>query len=319
VQRQFDSHGPSLAIPREPRPAAGEGGRQHDDCGSQADRQPAPRLFLDRLSHGLHTRQLGPLQPFLHSAQISSQVRDDLGSLARPVTRQGGQTAPGEVDQLVIGPTGIQPAPGPTDISAGRHVADIASRSSGVRRFPGENLAEDGAQSKHVDTFVEPVGLSAGLFRGHVGGCTQHRPGPRGIGRTAVTDRQHGVVKTTPLCGSIGCAGCPQNFGQAPIHDLYLAEAADHDVARLQVAVDYAPRMGIGHGLANLLEDAQEMRPVLVRLRALRQERGQRATVDQLHREVRPSVRRSAQLVDWDDAGVLELAADLSLFDEALD
>jgi hypothetical protein len=121
------------------------------------------------------------------------------------------------------------------------------------------------------------------------------------------------------LCGSIGCSGCPQNFGQAPIHDLYLAEAADHDVARLQVAVDYAPRMGIGHGLANPLEDAQEMRPVLVRLRALRQERGQRATVDQLHREIRPSVRRSAQLVDWDDAGVLELAAYLSLFNEALD
>jgi hypothetical protein len=41
--------------------------------------------------------------------------------------------------------------------------------------------------------------------------------------------------------------------------------------------------------------------------------------VDQLHREVRPSVRRSALLVDWDDAGVLELAADLSLFNEALD
>ena len=56
----------------------------------------------------------------------------------------------------------------------------------------------------------------------------------------------------------VGHAAAGQDLGQAPVHDLDLAEAADHDVRRLQVAVDHAAGVGVGHRLADLLEDRQE-------------------------------------------------------------
>ena len=49
-----------------------------------------------------------------------------------------------------------------------------------------------------------------------------------------------------------------QDLGQAPVHHLHLAERADHHVRGLQVAVDHAPRVRVGHRLADLLEDREE-------------------------------------------------------------
>jgi hypothetical protein len=47
------------------------------------------------------------------------------------------------------------------------------------------------------------------------------------------------------------------------------------------------------------------------------QQGGQGAAFDELHREVGAMVRRPAQFVDGDDAGVLQLAANLRLLQEA--
>jgi hypothetical protein len=107
-----------------------------------------------------------------------------------------------------------------------------------------------------------------------------------------------------------------QDLGQAPVHHLDLAEAAHHDVGGLQVAVDHPLRVGIGHRLGDLLEDPQEPGQVVGRRRALGQQGREGAAADQLHREERPMILQSAQVVDRDDAGVLELAADLCLLDE---
>ena len=109
-----------------------------------------------------------------------------------------------------------------------------------------------------------------------------------------------------------------QHLGQAPVHHLHLAERPHHDVRRLQVAVDDARAVGVGHRLADLLEHFQEPRQVLGRGLALCEAVGQGAALDQLHGEVRPAVGEPAQVVDRHDAGVLQLAADLRFFDEAL-
>ena len=74
--------------------------------------------------------------------------------------------------------------------------------------------------------------------------------------------------------------------------------------------------MGVGHRLADLLEDRQEPRQVVGRGRRARQQGGQGPALDQLHGEEGPAVGEGAQLVDRHDAGVLELAADLRLLDE---
>jgi len=49
-----------------------------------------------------------------------------------------------------------------------------------------------------------------------------------------------------------------QHLGESPVHDLDLAEAADHDVARLEVAVEDPVGVRVGHRLADLLEHRQE-------------------------------------------------------------
>ncbi len=83
--------------------------------------------------------------------------------------------------------------------------------------------------------------------------------------------------------------------------------------------MDHAARVGVGHRLAHLLEDREIPRPVLRRVRPAFEQGGQGAAPDQLHGDVEPGVGKPAQLVDRDDARVLELAGDLGLLDEATD
>ena len=58
------------------------------------------------------------------------------------------------------------------------------------------------------------------------------------------------------------------DFGKAPIHHLDFAKRADHHVGRFQVAVDHASGVGVGHRLADGLEDCEksDSSPALGRL-----------------------------------------------------
>ena len=87
-----------------------------------------------------------------------------------------------------------------------------------------------------------------------------------------------------------GDVGVGQDLGEAPVHHLDLAEAADHHVRRLQVTVEDAPGVGIRDRLANLLEDPQEPRQVLRRIGPLLQECIEGPPPDQLHGEVHDGV-----------------------------
>ena len=77
--------------------------------------------------------------------------------------------------------------------------------------------------------------------------------------------------------------------------------------------------MGVGHRLTQLLEDREVPRTVLGRVRPAFEQGRQGAATDQLHRDVETGVGEPAQLVNRDDARVLELAGDLRLLDEATD
>ena len=52
---------------------------------------------------------------------------------------------------------------------------------------------------------------------------------------------------------------------------------------------------------------------------AFLEQRRQRPALDELHGEIGPAVGEGAELVDRNDAGMLQLAADLGFFDEATD
>ncbi len=83
--------------------------------------------------------------------------------------------------------------------------------------------------------------------------------------------------------------------------------------------MDHAAGVGVGDRLGDGLEDGEEAGPVVVGAVAGLEQLGQGVALDQLHREEGPAVGEGAELVDGDDAGVLELAADLRLLDEAAD
>ena len=83
--------------------------------------------------------------------------------------------------------------------------------------------------------------------------------------------------------------------------------------------MDHPPGVGVGHRLGHADEDRQEPGMVARRVGPLGQDLGQGPAFDQLHGEVGATVGEGAQLVDRDDAGVLQLAADLGLLDEPAD
>ena len=83
--------------------------------------------------------------------------------------------------------------------------------------------------------------------------------------------------------------------------------------------MDHAARMGVGHRLADLEEHAQQERLIGGCVGPGVQEIGQGAALDQLHREIRATIGEGAELVDRHDAGMLQLAGDPGLLDEASD
>ena len=66
---------------------------------------------------------------------------------------------------------------------------------------------------------------------------------------------------TTELGAGVlaGLLGLVDHLGQAPVEHDHLAEAAEHDVFGLQVAVDHAARVGVADRLADLDERLQQL------------------------------------------------------------
>ena len=158
--------------------------------------------------------------------------------------------------------------------------------------------------------------LAAGLLRRHVGVGAQGRAGLR---RRAVVGGA-GRLDDAGFLGRLwrGARRAPgrgagQHLGQPPVHDLDLAEGADHDVGRLQVAVDHAPAVGEADRLADLRERLQEPR-LVGRL----QFGGQGLPGDQFHGQEGGAVGQRPQGVDRRDARVRQPGRDLRLADEAV-
>jgi hypothetical protein len=76
--------------------------------------------------------------------------------------------------------------------------------------------------------------------------------GVRGEGAVWGWARKRGQVFGTEVV-EVPPAG---RFGEAPVHDVNLAQASDHDVLRLEVAVHHAAFVGMGNGFTGADEDA---------------------------------------------------------------
>ena len=102
-------------------------------------------------------------------------------------------------------------------------------------------------------------------------------------------------------------------LGQAEVEDLGVAVARDHDVLRLEVAVDDPRGVRLGQAFGHVLQVAQELRqrsPAAMNLLA------QRHTVDVLQRD-EVEAFGLADLVDVRDVGVVERGDGVRLLLEA--
>ena len=235
--------------------------------------------------------------------------------------RRGGEARPRQSHQLRVGTARVEACKRIRKVGPLRLAVQLRTAFAHERRLAGEDLAEDRAKGEDVRPLVERVERARACSGAMYDGVPSTDPGRDSIAadplRKVQTAGRVAAGKDRLLL--VGHTTLVEHLRQTPVHDLHLAEAADHDVRRLQVPVDHAPSMGVGHGLTDLLEDREEAHPVLVGTSARREQRRQSSAPDQLHRDEQPAIGEPPQLVDGDDPGVLELATDLGLLHEAAD
>ena len=199
---------------------------------------------------------------------------------------------------------------------------------------PREQVVEDGTHRVDVRLRADLVQLAARLFGCHVGGRADHvavHGDQRRVGvfrgllpavRAHVADR--GVV--AGVQPQVARVLAPLDLRETPVHHIGLTEAPDHDVGRLQVAVDDSLRVREGHRLAHAIDRAQRAvtgpaRQVRIGDQLVRVDRAEHglqvAALDEPHREEAAPTGVHAELVNGHDSGVVELAGDLGLLEEA--
>ncbi len=183
-----------------------------------------------------------------------------------------------------------------------------------IRPPARQQFAQHGAQREHVGALVHDVPVAGRLLRRHVRRRAQRRTRLRQARILLRTRHRLHDCRLVRLHGFV----LTQLLGQAPVHDLHFAELADHDVARLEVAVDHALAVGESHRLAHLLDDDQQTRHAFGPIGFVAEKVGQGSAAHQLHAVAGASIGELSEVVDGHDAGVLQRAGQPGLAEEAL-
>ena len=171
----------------------------------------------------------------------------------RPVGRLEGQAALAQRHHSRVSPAHVQPGQRRLGLAADRVQPYALGVLAFEWRLAGEQHAQHRSEAEHVRAGVGAVGLSGGLLRGHE---RRRAEDAAVLGETPVDvaggvdggDRTDGRLRVAS--GSLTLPARCQDFGQPPIQHLDFAERADHDVRRLQVAVDDAVGVGVADGLS---------------------------------------------------------------------
>ena len=177
---------------------------------------------------------------------------------------------------------------------AGRLVLDHLHQQhpqvAAERQLAAEHLEEHHPQRVHVRAPIGRVAFALGLFGRHVGRRSQDIAG----------HRQRGLARLA--------------LGQAEVHDVRLVAGVEHDVARLQIAVDDAVLVGVmervGHSGTQLgrlvIGEFSAGQPVL-----------KRQSLDQVGDDI-DDVAFKPHLVHADDVGVFKLGGGTCLAEKLL-
>lgn len=97
-----------------------------------------------------------------------------------------------------------------------------------MRRFAGQDLAEDAAETEHVRS--EVGALRPGLLGGHI--------------QWRADELRLGLINRRRV---------------SPAHDQDFATRSEHDIPGLDIAVDNAALVDVSHCLTHLLEDTEKL------------------------------------------------------------
>jgi hypothetical protein len=185
----------------------------------------------------------------------------------------------------------------------------------------GEDAVEHGSQCINIGAFVDFLGQSLRLLRCHI--ARRAFDSANNCLIRVVMDDPH-IVTIEEFGIGIGFFGRVQNLCQAPVHHHYLTELADHDVVGFQITVNDAPGMGERDGIADFLENGQQLRQaealddfVGVTPQSI-QHGAQCGPLHHAHRVVDHARSRDPQFVERDDIGVLKLTGNPRFSDQPL-
>lgn len=170
----------------------------------------------------------------------------------------------------------------------------LRSTRRAMRRFPGRELEQH--RTEQIDV---------GALRYRLGDEADHLG--RGIGERSAR-LLHDLCAREMTCGLAA-----RRDREAPIEQVDLTEGADHDVARLEIAMEDVLRMRELDDLADANEHAnvlleQVTRALFLRPVFLVEQRLPRLPADAPHDDDRVVVLALRDVVDRNDAGVLEIA-----------
>ena len=123
-----------------------------------------------------------------------------------------------------------------------------------------QQLVKGRAQAVNVAGGTELVDVAASLFGAHV----RRRANRRALlGMSGRAERRTGRIRLELPMSSAGMSSClADHLGEPPVDDQGLAIRSQHDVGRLQVAVQHLPAVGEIDGVANV-EKPPEQQPKL--------------------------------------------------------
>jgi len=198
-----------------------------------------------------------------------------------------------------------------------------------VRHVSGEEVVEHRADRVDVRVRADLLELPRRLFGRHVGGGADDVPVHRAKRRVrglpaalvAIASQLRRLDREFRLKTDVLPVRHPLDPREPPVHHVHFAEFAHHDVRGLEVAMDDALVVRVGHRLAHLEQDAQglHLRPAFLPGGDEIEYLLEGTALHELHREVDAARRVEPELVDRHDAGMVELARHLRLLDEARD
>ena len=237
---------------------ARSGGTQHGDrrgqiaaerLGQMADfglppeaarpgRQPRMRAPARRGRAAVRGPRLPDRRPGRRAVErrvrCTHQAQQVVAQLRRPAVPQERLLGQAQADDLV------EAVRQPRHEAAGRRGRVVQDRGhdrelplAAERPLPGRHLVEDDSEREEVAPVIHPALLD--LLRRHVGRGPDDAPGPGQTGVLRPLPERSLLVERSLLARS--------QLGDPEIEDFDAPVAGHHDVARLQIAVDDAPRM----------------------------------------------------------------------------